>query len=404
MNTIENLEFAVLDADFEFTPELIGELGQFGQILQVSEICGGPATILEKLNHGAIYIDPLMGILVSRSKVLKHMSFVLQQGPAKITLAGQARLTRTWITAAASPINYPRFWYVDRLGGWSSLTGAGQSVAIIDTGLSAGHRCHPRLVPDLDFASLEAVGAPLSDQSGHGTNCAGVIAARSNCGERIAVAPDSRLVVGQVLPGHNHGSLFSVEWALLTSWALHCRGARVFSISLGVKPAGLGEYMDVDVYSNVALRLRRLNKALIFCAAGREGSMRYPAAAPGVIAVGGYVPTVEPGRVVADVSSGGIADLVKSELLLGPSTLITTTKTPDDADDVCAITDDFGGLSAACAFVAGVAVLYLERYPGMSLDQIVAQMIGDAECVPDPTGTRFFHGIRFPGAGSDRPC
>lgn len=132
--------------------------------------------------------------------------------------------------------------------------------------------------------------------------------------------------------------------------------------------------------------------------------MRYPAAAPGVIAVGGYVPAVEPGRIVADVCSGGIADLVKSELLLGPRTLVTTTKAPEDADDECAISDEFDGLSAACAFVAGVAVLYLERYPSMSLDQIVAQMLGDAECVPDPTGTRFFRGIRFPGPGPDRPC
>ncbi|KUI33934.1 type VII secretion-associated serine protease mycosin [Mycobacterium sp. IS-1496] len=76
-------------------------------------------------------------------------------------------------------LNLPQVWPLTR--------GAGQTVAVIDTGV-ARHRLLPRLVPGGDYVSG---GDGTDDCDGHGTLVAGIIAAT---GEFTGVAPDAALL------------------------------------------------------------------------------------------------------------------------------------------------------------------------------------------------------------------
>ncbi|MGE2715677.1 type VII secretion-associated serine protease mycosin [Mycolicibacterium litorale] len=70
---------------------------------------------------------------------------------------------------------------------WPLTRGAGQTVAVIDTGV-ARHRLLPRLVPGGDYVST---GDGTDDCDGHGTLVAGIIAAT---GEFTGVAPDAAVL------------------------------------------------------------------------------------------------------------------------------------------------------------------------------------------------------------------
>lgn len=70
---------------------------------------------------------------------------------------------------------------------WPLTRGAGQTVAVIDTGV-ARHRLLPRLIPGGDYVST---GDGTDDCDGHGTLVAGIIAAT---GEFSGVAPDAAVL------------------------------------------------------------------------------------------------------------------------------------------------------------------------------------------------------------------
>src|SRR5439155_19406028 len=84
---------------------------------------------------------------------------------------------------------------------FSSITGKGVTVAVIDTGidynspeLGGGYGAGKKVIGGYDFYANDA--DPM-DGSGHGTNVASVIAANSYTGDGVTyrgVAPDAKLV------------------------------------------------------------------------------------------------------------------------------------------------------------------------------------------------------------------
>ncbi|MGB7068484.1 MAG: S8 family serine peptidase [Pyrinomonadaceae bacterium] len=109
---------------------------------------------------------------------------------------------------------------------WRSATGSGVSVAIVDSGIETGH-------PDLAKKVVESVKAVAEgkkvvfhpsddgDSAGHGTACAGIVA---------AIAPDVQLysikVLGAAGLGDGHAFLAGLEYAIK-------RRFRVINLSLG---------------------------------------------------------------------------------------------------------------------------------------------------------------------------
>lgn len=170
-------------------------------------------------------------------------------------------------TALAETLDWGlRFAGVDRE--WSLSKGAGVRVAVLDTGCDLEH-------PDLREAVLACADFSSScqgprDVQGHGTHCAGVIAARQNQVGVVGVAPECRLLIGKVLGDDGSGASSAVASGI--DWAV-AQQADVISMSLGSHEA------SGDIQSAL-IRAVRAGKFIV-CAAGNDGrpdSVGYPAA------------------------------------------------------------------------------------------------------------------------------
>src|SRR5262245_44831516 len=93
---------------------------------------------------------------------------------------------------------------VQRIGadtGSLPFTGSGVGVAIVDTGIDFNH---PDLQP-IGGISFSAFGGSALDNHGHGTHCAGIVAARNNARDVVGVAPDAVLFAVKVLDASGSG-------------------------------------------------------------------------------------------------------------------------------------------------------------------------------------------------------
>src|SRR5688572_17323826 len=123
-----------------------------------------------------------------------------------------------------------------QFGGLTSVgAGAGQVVAVLDTGVERNHS---------DLQSQVLVGRVLqgqaypgvpngwTDPNGHGTRLAGIIAAATNNMNDIAgAAPAAKILPVQVLNSAGNGSSSDVANGIY--WALEHGGATVINLSLG---------------------------------------------------------------------------------------------------------------------------------------------------------------------------
>jgi subtilisin len=191
-------------------------------------------------------------------------------------------------------------WGVALVGGAVAGGGASISVAILDTGIDTTHPDLKRRVQDCkDFtqAKLPIVNGKCSDQNGHGTHVAGIIAADG--GEDglgiFGVAPAARLKAYKVC-GPN-GSCWSDDIAVALRTAAD-NGAQIVNLSLGSD----AESTLITDAVNYAIA----KGVLVVAAAGNDGpypgSIDYPGANIPVIAVG----ALDAELVVAEWSSRGV--------------------------------------------------------------------------------------------------
>lgn len=158
---------------------------------------------------------------------------------------------------------------------WDTVTGSGINVCVLDTGIDYNH-------PDLDdnygggydFVNNDA--DPWDDH-GHGTHCAGTIAAEANGIGVIGVAYDAALYSCKVLNqngiGYSDDILAGIDWAVNN-------GMHIASLSLGG-----GGYSPIE---DAAYQAAYDAGLLIFCASGNDGVavIDYPAKYASNIAVG----------------------------------------------------------------------------------------------------------------------
>ena len=124
---------------------------------------------------------------------------------------------------------------------------ATHAVAVLDSGIDLGH-------PDL--AATNGVncikpGAPASDDNGHGTNVAGIIAARNNGSLLTGVAPGTRLYSVKVLNARGTGTLSQIlcgiDWVTQNAAALDIRVANMSLSGPGTEDGNCGRTNN-DVY------------------------------------------------------------------------------------------------------------------------------------------------------------
>jgi subtilisin family serine protease len=219
---------------------------------------------------------------------------------------------------------------------WVQTMGEDVKIAVLDTGIDLNH-------PDLASAIIESAdftGDGVEDLNGHGTHCAGIIAARKNNIGFIGVAPKSELIIGKVLSNQGRGSY---EWIVKgINWAVE-KGAEIISMSLGGSASNNSQYKAI----NMALAKGKF----IICAAGNEGSLYqnsigYPGRYGGVITVASHD---QNGNRSGFSSHGGEIDVMAPG-----SNIWSTYKNQGYAE--------LSGTSMATPFVAGLAALILSKH------------------------------------------
>lgn len=266
-------------------------------------------------------------------------------------------------------------WGISAVGADATeFTGESARVAVLDTGIDAGHPAFAGVA----LRQKDFTGEGDGDVNGHGTHCAGTVFGRDVEGTRIGVARGvNEALIGKVLGADGGGSSEMIFSAI--SWAAEA-GAEVISMSLGFDFPGMvarliAQGWPADLATSAALESYRGNLrmfdalmeviearaafgagTLVVAAAGNESrrnenpdfeiAASLPAAARGVISV-----------AAAGESPGGwrIADFSNTlATLTGPGVNVLSARSGGGLKAL-------RGTSMACPHVAGVAALLWEE-------------------------------------------
>ncbi|MET8307734.1 S8 family serine peptidase [Micromonospora sp. NPDC005173] len=282
----------------------------------------------------------------------------LAGGIARVSLDGVAQ---PHDVDSARQVGAPQVW---RRG----LTGAGVTVAVLDTGYDPAHPdLAGRVVGEKDFT-----GSPTGtkDDVGHGTHVATIIA---GAGRSSGIAPDAKLLIGRVckISGcPNSAIIAGMEWAAAA-------GAKVVNLSLGG-----GATDGTDEMSRAVNTLTAKHGTLFVISAGNNGrdeSVTAPGAADAALTVG----AVTDDEQLAAFSSRGprVGDhAVKPEITAPGYAIVagraagTTIGYPIDDQYIQA-----SGTSMAAPHVTGAAAILAAAHPDWTADRLKSTLVGAAE-------------------------
>jgi len=276
--------------------------------------------------------------------------------------------------ARADSIRDAQYW-LDSLGiseAWNTTRGEGVMIAIIDSGIDAGH-------PDLRGAVVggtdvsgagSASGAPVAG-SAHGTMVASLAAGRgSSAGSGvIGAAPEASILSVSLSfgAGKRPGDAQVADGVV---WAVD-HGADIISLSLTRNQLDWPESWDE------AFLYAEQNDVVVVAAAGNRGSgtdqVGAPATIPGVLAVGG-INRAGSASDVASTEGITIGVVAPSENLVGA--------VPGGGHRY------WQGTSGATPIVAGIAALVRAAHPELSAAAVIDRIVRSADpvtsAVPDP--------------------
>ena len=277
-----------------------------------------------------------------------------------VVLATAALLLLGAAPASADSIRDREYWLKDYgiQSAWSVTKGAGQVIAIIDTGVDSSH-------PDLagaviggaDFSGRGAANGQRPVDGNHATMVASLAAGRGHGSAGILGAAPAASVLS-VSIGFGDGSDQMVADAV--RWAVD-NGAGVINLSF------TRNTLDWPTSWDDAFLYAEQHEVVIVAAAGNRGSgttvVGAPATMPGVLTVAGLD---RQGNASLDASAQGITIGVSapSEKLVGA--------VPGGGYVL------WDGTSGASPIVAGVAALVKAAHPGISAANVINRIIRTA--------------------------
>jgi len=285
--------------------------------------------------------------------------------PAKIWLDAAVHGDSTSTVQAA-----PRDGYLDQLrapAAWQrGLDGHGVKVAVVDSGIDAGH---PALAGKVT-AAADFTGEGTEDDLGHGTHVASLLAGNGagSDGARQGVAPGVELISSKVLNAQDEGTTSGIIAGM--EWAVE-QHAELVNVSLGGWAPRYGE----DLLAETVDRLTASSGALFVVAAGNSGSLwptPYSIETPGTAASALTVGAVDGTDHKAYFSSEGPTwSYVQKPEVSAPGVDILGARAGARDGDLYVA---YSGTSMATPLVTGSAALLLQQHPDLTWQQVKARL------------------------------
>ncbi len=288
----------------------------------------------------------------------------------------------------------------------AGYTGAGVTVAVIDTGIDSDHpdladdvvdqACFCTIVPGCCGGAATATGpGSAEDQNGHGTNVTGIITGKGTVAPEGG-APDAKIVAVKVFDPS--GRAFSSDVLTGLQYVIdHHPEVRIVNMSLGFPPRYAGACDDRDANAMLyaaAIDTLRERGVATFVAAGNDGdgtAMTVPACVADAISVG----------AVWDANVGRVASAVcTDETTMADQ--VTCFSDSDDATDLFAPgapttatgrgggVSTEGGTSQAAPAAAACAADLLQAVPTLAPDDLEAALKASPAIVTDAKNGRSF--------------
>ncbi|ADL08511.1 S8 family serine peptidase [Thermosediminibacter oceani] len=254
----------------------------------------------------------------------------------------------------------------DRDGNKTSYSKNDVVIAVLDTGIDAGH-------VDLDGGKVigwyDVINGRTTpyDDNGHGTHVASIAAGTGEGNPAYkGVAPGAALVGIKVLnsagSGTISGIISGIEWMIQNK---NTYGIRIGNMSLGAAGSSDGTDSLSQAVNNAVN-----NGIIMVVAAGNEGPARYtigsPAAAANAITVGSLYDPGERGWVLSEFSSRGpTADNRIKPDITAPGSNITAARAGTTSGYVT-----YSGTSMATPFISGVIALMLDANYALTDSQV----------------------------------
>ncbi len=283
-------------------------------------------------------------------------------------------------------------WHLDAMKAdeiWKITTGKGITVAVIDTGVNRIPELDGQVLPGAVFPAGDAPGDKDNDYDGHGTGMAAAIAGTGKhpSGDgAYGLAPGTKILPIRVPD--------LMEKSTTPSWAAAIRYAADSDAKVINIPHGRSGKPEDDRERAEAVKYALSKGKLIFAAAGNSGNstnrIEYPAATPGVVAVGAVDSQGEPTN---ESQHGPQIDLAAPGM-----------------DIVMACTGKTGlckthGTSDSSALASASAALLWSAHPDWTNNQVLRVLLNTAGKPADGTARNDFvgYGIARPRVALETP-
>lgn len=247
---------------------------------------------------------------------------------------------------------------------WPYSTGAGVTVAVVDSGVDADHpQLRGAVLRGRDFYLVGTLPGNY-DCISHGTGVASIIAGRPVNGVGFeGMAPSAKILPVRVIDQEQSdtGQATQIDPNIVAKGIRYAadQGAKVINLSL----AGFGNIAAI----RDAVRYAQSRDALVVAAVGNgqqqaPGALSFPAAYPGVLGVGSI--DIDGARD-ADSQVGPFVSLV------APGTRVVAANRVSGHQYV-------EGTSYAAPFVSGIAALVRSAWPGLTAPQVAQRLMATA--------------------------